>query len=204
MVKTEVEVFLRRVRPGARCVVLEISTSHCASQSFTIKSQSSRWLCSHCTVRSSSHDLSAHPVRVLPGFAPHSCQIKDSFQSSEAGLFTRNNANKTEVCANLFAETSKTKTRPRIRTSGQDGQCDLSILQRESEISWLLLPFLSSSLTSSIVLPRHFQRLCSSLRTDTVRKKAMMVGNRFSALLQESELTKNLDTSEIHPTVQWK
>lgn len=37
-----------------------------------------------------------------------------------------------------------------------DGQCDLSILQTESETSWLLLPFLSSWLTSSIVLQRHF------------------------------------------------
>lgn len=157
MVKTEVEVFLRCVRLGTRCVVLEIlqfnSTSHCASQSFTIKSQSSWLLCSHCTVWSSSHDLSACTVRVkkarrllLPGYAPHSCQIKDSFQGSKAGLFTSNNANKTEVCANLFAETSKMKKCPRIRTSRQDGrygQCDLSILQRESKISWLLLPFLS-------------------------------------------------------------
>lgn len=81
----------------------------------------------------------------LPGFAPHSCQIKDSFQSSKAGLFTSNNANETEVRA------SKMKKRPCIRTSRQDGrcgQCDLSILQRESEICWLLWPVDSQRPTS--------------------------------------------------------
>lgn len=152
--------------------------------------------CSHC---SCEKGLSA-PAASL-------CSSQLSNQRFKAGLFMSNNANKTEVCTNLFAETSKTKKCPGIQTSRQDGQCrqcDLSILQGELEISWLLLPLLSSSLTSSIALPRHFQSLCSSLCTDTVRKKAMMLGNLFTALLQESELAKNFDTSEIHPTVQWK
>lgn len=128
---------------------------------------------------------------LLPGSAAHRCRIKDSFQSSEAGLFTSNNANKTEVCSNLFAETCETKKRAGIQTGRQHGRCAQC---------WLLSPFSSSSLTSSVVLPRHFQ----SLHTYAVRKKAMMLGDLLTALLQESELAKNLDASENHPTVRWK
>lgn len=40
---------------------------------------------------------------------------KDSFDSSEAGLFTSNDANEAEVCAILFVETSK---RRRSRADG--------------------------------------------------------------------------------------
>lgn len=53
---------------GIHCAVLEIlwlnSNSHCTSQLFMIKSQSSFLLCSHYKVQLSSHNLSTPTVRV--------------------------------------------------------------------------------------------------------------------------------------------
>lgn len=92
------------------CVVLEMllllfnnSNSNHGSQSFTIKSQTSRLMSSHCTVRSAGHGLSAHAVRVKRPISsrclarPPTTVDKNSLESSEADLFTSNMANKTEA-----------------------------------------------------------------------------------------------------------
>lgn len=70
-------------------------------------------MCSHCSIQSSGYNLSAssqhvkklcrHPLSGL------TIDHKDSFESSEAGLFTSNNAKKADVYAILCAETSKNK-----------------------------------------------------------------------------------------------
>lgn len=55
-------------------------------------------MCSHCT------------VRVKKGPMPSCCLAcllpinKDSIEISDAVVFTNSNANRTDVCANLFAE----------------------------------------------------------------------------------------------------
>lgn len=70
------------------------------------KSNCTSVMCSDCTVWSSSHDVSAgtenNPLAWIL-----TAVNKDSFESSLAGLFTCNNANKTEICAIMCTKTSK-------------------------------------------------------------------------------------------------
>lgn len=60
---------------------------------------------------------------------------KDPFESSEACLFTINNANKAEVCLILRAKTSRKRGVWTRRWLGRCRQCGLSILQSELEVS---------------------------------------------------------------------
>lgn len=68
------------------------SCSYCTSQSFTIENQSKQLMCSHRTVQSLSSHCTGEKV----------CWLMMSDLSIDD-----NNANKAEVCAVLFAETSK-------------------------------------------------------------------------------------------------
>lgn len=90
------------------CVVLEMllfnnSNSYHGSQSFTVKSQTSRLMSLHSLVRSAGHELSAHAVRVKRPISSRclawrpTIVNKNSFESSKADLFTSNTANKTEA-----------------------------------------------------------------------------------------------------------
>lgn len=91
--------------------MLFLSNSYRVSQSFATESQSPRMIRSRCTVRSSSHDMSAHTVRVKKALQLLLCglAVKSVKIHLKAQRFTSSNANKAEVCASLFAKTLEKK-----------------------------------------------------------------------------------------------
>lgn len=64
---------------------------------------------------------------------------KDSFKGSSAGLFTGNNAYKSNVCAILFAETSKKKSTYGLADGLED--TDMSLVQFAERIEGKLVTF---------------------------------------------------------------
>ncbi len=102
---------------GIHCTVSEMlfnSNSYCMSESSAMWSQSSWFMCSQCLVQLSATTWvlsQSHPVGPCGPSWLLTVVDKDLFESSEAGLFASNNANKAEACClvNLCypAETSK-------------------------------------------------------------------------------------------------
>lgn len=64
---------------------------------------------------------------------------KDSFEGSRAGLFAGNNANKSDVCAILFAETSEKKRTYGLADGSED--TDKSLVQFAERIEGKLATF---------------------------------------------------------------